>query len=326
MRGNISIQGPNAIVTASKVVTEFDQLARESSNGSEESLRITFPKFDTTTTPENMVEIKPENSVLLQINSHGEPNHSGSTPPAKRKDAVLGLANLILALDALQKNNPELGLKLHGLATPKWGANQIQDNASLILEIPNEELLTYINAAAVAVQDEHGTSFDINRIESAKVNPEPNTSLFVDVRQQYPATGKNSEELLFNRFQEAHKDLNSRNDSISLRITSIGDPVKMNSDMLADIQRICQEKNYPCTVMHSWPGHDLACVFAPNNKKGNRVLFFIPSTGGSHNPNESTTREAIDIGTDVYSSLVASRMDHLEKQYETQKEKQLGIE
>ena len=71
--------------------------------------------------------------------------------------------------------------------------------------------------------------------------------------------------------------------------------------------------------MHSWPGHDLACVLAPNHN-GKRVLFFIPSKGGSHNPAETTSKEAISIGTDVYSSLVSSRMRNFEKQYENQKE------
>ena len=68
--------------------------------------------------------------------------------------------------------------------------------------------------------------------------------------------------------------------------------------------------------MHSWPGHDLACILDPNSTTGKRILFFIPSQGGSHNPKETTTKEAIEIGSDVFSTLTTQRMNKFKEEYE----------
>ena len=321
LRGDISVHGKNSIVTASKIINSFDKLANSSKQDStEENLRVTFPKFDSSPNEENAKTITSQNGSLIKIDARGEHNHSGSTPPAKRKDAVLGLAKLILELDELQKSTSIVDFNFLGLSTPSWGANQIQDNASLIMQVNNPELIRIIEEKSKKVQDTSNITFDINNIESAEIQADSETQLFVDVRQQYPATGKNTREKLYNSLKEIQENIDCGEDSISFRITAMGDPIQTNTELLENIKAICDKKNYPCQLMHSWPGHDLACVLAPTNKTGKRVLFFIPSTGGSHNPEESTTKKDIEIGTDVYSSLVSSRMHNFEKQYENQRE------
>ena len=91
-----------------------------------------------------------------------------------------------------------------------------------------------------------------------------------------------------------HQD-SAKSDSISFKISSIGDPVPTSSELLDNVKEICQEKKYPC---------------------GKKILFFIPSEGGSHNPKEITSKEAILIGTDVYTTLVSQRMNKFKEEYE----------
>lgn len=319
LRGDITVHGKNSIVTSAKIINSFDKLADNSKeNTPEETLRITFPKFNSSSN--NTQTITSQNGSLLKIDSRGEPNHSGSTPPSKRKDSVLGLSRLILELDELKKSASTVDFNFLSLATPNWGANQIQDNASLIMQVNNPELISIIMEKAKKIEATSNVTFDINNIGNAEIPHDNQTELFVDVRQQYPATGKDTREKLYNSLKEIQENTDAGEDSISFRITSIGDPIQTNTELLGNIKAICDKKNYPCQIMHSWAGHDLACVLAPTNKTGKRVLFFIPSTGGSHNPDESTTKKDIEIGTDVYSSLVSSRMHNFQKEYENQQE------
>lgn len=88
-------------------------------------------------------------------------------------------------------------------------------------------------------------------------------------------------------------------------------PVRTSPELLENITKICYEKKYPCKIMQSWAGHDLACILNPDISNGKKVLFFIPSEGGSHNPNETTSKQNIEIGTEVYSDLVSQRISHL---------------
>ena len=88
-------------------------------------------------------------------------------------------------------------------------------------------------------------------------------------------------------------------------------PVKTSPELLENISKICYERKYPCKLMQSWAGHDLACILNPDISNGKKILFFIPSEGGSHNPNESTTKQSINIGTEVYSDLLKERILNL---------------
>lgn len=324
LRGKLHIHGSNHITTSAKIIAELNKFIYDEANvAGTEVYRISVPQFDSNYTSEKIStfsEIKYINSQdedLIEISSHGESNHSGSTPMIKRKDAVLGLAKLILKLDELQTQNPNLKFEFLGTNTKKWGANQIQDNANLVLRIEPPTLLGIIKEFAEDVENDSNNafSFEINNIDSATITNNSSSNLFVDIRQQFPATGNSTKNKLFDLFKHVQETVNFGDSSIDFRITSIDNPIQTSYELLENIKKICYEKKYPCQIMPSWAGHDLACVLAPNSV-GKKVLFFIPSEGGSHNPNEITTKRNIEIGTDVYSTLISQRLTRIKNEYE----------
>lgn len=334
LRGDIQIQGPNHVTTSAKIITELNKfIYDEAESIGSEIYRISVPQFNSNYISEkelleltlkhnenelkNLKKVTSENSDLLEITAHGQSNHSGSTPMHKRKDAVLGLSKLILKLDELQKENPNLKFEFLGTSTKVWGANQIQDNASLVLRIDPPALLGVVKDFAEETEKENidTFSFDVKNINSAILRDSSSSNLFVDVRQQFPATGTSTRDKLFDLFKKVQEKTEFGDSSISFKITSIDNPVQTTSELLENIKQICFEKKYPCQIMHSWAGHDLACVLSPNSV-GKKVLFFIPSEGGSHNPNEVTTKRNIEIGTDVYSTLISQRLTRIKDEYE----------
>lgn len=317
LRGNIYIEGDNSIVTASKIITYLNTLAKDSkSHSQEETLRITIPQFDSNSADSDIQTISANDDSLLSIDVFGKNNHSGATPMDQRQDAVLGLSNLVLRLNELQEQNPNLHFDFVGSSTKKWGANQIQNHSNLVLKVEPPALLGIVREFAEEIQEENNVSFAINSVEQIEVAKNSFSKLFVDVRQQHPATGEETKEELFSTFKRVVHENKLDGNYVSFSITDIGNPIQTTPELLENIKAICDEKNYPCQIMHSWPGHDLACVLPPSNKAGKRILFFIPSQGGSHNPAESTSREAIEIGTDVYSTFVSQRMNKFKDSYE----------
>lgn len=320
LRGTIYVNGKNSIVTSAKIITALNELSMESkSENQEEVLRITVPEFNSIPNKSNL-QVVVGNNDLLKIKAIGANDHSGATPIDKRKDAVLGLSKLILKLENLRKENPNLEISFLGSSTEKWGANQIQDNSDLILRIKPESLYGVINSFAEEITEETNVLFDVSEVEWEIVQNNSFSELFVDVRQQYPMAGDISRDKLYNIFKSIQEENNLETASIYFDISSKNTPVKTSNELLEEVKSICEIKKYPYQIMHSWPGHDLACVLSESNKTGKRILFFIPSEGGSHNPNETTSKEAILIGTDVYSTLVSQRMNKFEKMYERKDE------
>lgn len=321
LRGNINVHGPTSIITASKIVNDFTNFAVNSKNDNpEETIRVTVPKFNSCPQKEdeeegNVKVINSDDDSLIAVDIYGKSNHSGATPMDARKDAVLGLAKLVLKLDELQEQNPNLHFEFLSSSTPKWGANQIQDKASLIMKVDPAMASGIVNSFAEELSEEGIAEFDLSSISYARIKKDLSTDLFVDIRQQYPVKGAQTRDNAFDILKKMQEKHNSGKDSVGFYITSIGNPVKTSTELLENVQAICAEKNYPCQVIHSWPGHDLACILPESNKSGKRILFFIPSQGGSHNPDEKTSKEAINIGTDVYTTLVSQRMNKFKEEY-----------
>lgn len=314
VRGNITVHGQNSIVTSARIVDDLTTFAKESkSKTGEEAVRITVPKFNTLDDKENQ---KPVTGNMFLVSSSGENNHSGATPMGERSDSVLGLSRLVLGLDDLQKQNPDIKIDFLGTVTPKWGANQIQDRTYLIIKVEPETYNPIVKAFSEDLGEENNVHFDMLPITKTVVPADLTSELFVDIRQQYPVTPETTKSKVFDIFQNIQNKHSNDANSISFRVTSEGEPVKTSSELLGNVKDICDKKNYPCQIMHSWPGHDLACILDPDNKSGKRILFFIPSQGGSHNPKETTTREAIEIGSDVFNTLTSQRMNKFKEEYE----------
>lgn len=313
VRGNITVHGPNSIVTSARIINDLTTLAKESkSNTGEEAVRITIPKFNTLDNKENQM---PVTGNMFLVSATGENNHSGATPMDARRDSVLGLSKLILGLDDFQKQNPEAKIEFLGTVTPKWGANQIQNQTYLIIRVEPETYNPIVKAYSEDLGQKNNVNFDMFPLSKTVVPKDLTSELFVDIRQQYPVTPEATKSKVFDIFKNIQDNYSDDADSITFRITSEGKPIKTSSELLENVKDICDEKKYPCQIMHSWPGHDLACILDPDNTTGKRILFFIPSQGGSHNPNETTTREAIEIGSDVFTTLAFQRMNKFKEEY-----------
>lgn len=314
IRGNITIHGQNSIVTSARIIDELTKLAKQSkSKTDEEAIRITIPKFNTLDSNENQ---KAVTGNMFLISATGENNHSGATPMNARRDSVLGLSKLVLGLDDFQKGHPEAKIDFLGTVTPKWGANQIQDKTYLIIKVEPETYNPIVQAYAEDFGEQNNISFEMLPLSKTVVPEELTSELFVDIRQQYPVTPEATKSRVFDILKDIQEKHSSSTDNIYFKVTSEGEPIKTSSELLENVKEICEEKDYPCQIMHSWPGHDLACILDPNSTTGKRILFFIPSQGGSHNPKETTTREAIEIGSDVFTTLTSQRMNKFKEEYE----------
>lgn len=314
VRGNITIHGQNSIVTSARIIDDLTTLAKESkSKTGEEAIRITVPKFNTLDDEENQ---KPVTGNMFLVSATGESNHSGATPMDARRDSVLGLSKLVLGLNDFQNQHPEAKIDFLGTVTPKWGANQIQDRTYLIIKVEPEAYNPIVKAYSEDLGEESNVHFDMLPITKTVVPKDLTSELFVDIRQQYPVTPETTKARVFDIFKNIQDKHSSDADSISFRVTSEGEPIKTSSELLENVKDICNEKNYSCQIMHSWPGHDLACILDPDCTTGKRILFFIPSEGGSHNPKETTTRKAIEIGSDVFTTLASQRMNKFKEEYE----------
>ena len=136
------------------------------------------------------------------------------------------------------------------------------------------------------------------------------SKLFVDIRQQVPATAENTINKIYGlikKIQEENPN-KSNNEGIRFKIRDKGNPVQTTPELVKELEAICNENDIPCIIMNSCAGHDIACNLSEENKSAKRILFFIPSTGGSHNKNENTTREAIEMGSKLYSIFISKNI------------------
>lgn len=122
LRGTLNIYGKDHLVTASRIIKQLNEFALdESENSGSELYRITVPKFESELNKNGYIMLKGDNFITITAN--GKSNHSGATPMNARQDSVLGLASLILKLNNLQKENPNLVFEYIATATPTWGPN-----------------------------------------------------------------------------------------------------------------------------------------------------------------------------------------------------------
>ncbi|MDE5830157.1 MAG: M20/M25/M40 family metallo-hydrolase [Clostridia bacterium] len=85
---------------------------------------------------------------------------------------------------------------------------------------------------------------------------------------------------------------------INTEIISSGTPVTTSSSLNSGIASICERLNVKHLFMPSYPGQDTGYIPAKN-----KTMIFIPSTGGSHNPAESTKPKYIETATKIYTDF-----------------------
>ena len=221
IRGTIHIDGESSVVTSAKVVCNLNDMSLSSKLNDQEFLRVSVPKFDSKPEGDNSQLVISDNSNLLQITAIGESNHSGSTPMTERKDAVLGLSKLILKLDELQKQNPNVQFEFLGTATNVWGPNQIQDNVDLVVRINSSTYTPLVIDLVQNTEKQEHIAFNTLEIPCAEIQKMPSADLFVDIRQQYPAKASHTCDLVFDRFKKIQEEYSSGTDSIFFKISSL---------------------------------------------------------------------------------------------------------
>ncbi|MFO1445394.1 M20 family metallo-hydrolase [Bacillus sp. Bva_UNVM-123] len=88
---------------------------------------------------------------------------------------------------------------------------------------------------------------------------------------------------------------------IDTKIISMEEPVLLSTELMEEIQTICERKALPYEVMHSGAGHDAMNM----TKLGPVALIFVPSVDGlSHHPEEYTDLDDIILGIDVLEEAV----------------------
>lgn len=85
---------------------------------------------------------------------------------------------------------------------------------------------------------------------------------------------------------------------IGYTVISKGTPTIMSSELNSKIEEICKRKRINYMFMPSGAGQDSGYIPAKQ-----KTMVFIPSTGGSHDPAEDTTPEAITSATNVFTDL-----------------------
>lgn len=122
--------------------------------------------------------------------------------------------------------------------------------------------------------------------------------LFMDMRQQTPLTAKKSIDTVYEKLKKVAEKTKV---NFEFRVGTEENPTKTDERINKKIQEICEENDIKSVVMPSWAGHDTAHL-------KNSALLFIPSTGGSHNKDENTTKQDIETGISVYSKYLEERV------------------
>lgn len=111
--------------------------------------------------------------------------------------------------------------------------------------------------------------------------------------------GTNTPEQVLTDFEKIVKKAEEKTRTkITTTIVSKGTPIITDSELNTDIAKICNKRNINYLEMPSYAGQDTGYV--PARQK---TMLFIPSTGGSHNPDEDTKKKFIKPATNVLTDL-----------------------
>ncbi len=289
------------IQTASKFICDLTKSAKEPENS--QKYRVTFPEFSI---KNNYSQKDLQGKKIVTFRAIGERNHSGATPMDKRKDAVYGAAKFIHLLS----DNPDV--QFLETCTTKCGSNQINDCCDITFAINPEASKQSISQFFSAQKDASklgNVQFE-KTITPIKEDNQSNPGLFLDVRQQLGLTPELSSEMIF----ETAKDIVHRtNCNIYMNITAKGKPYQTNSDLVKSAAQICEAKKIKYKILKSWAGHDLATL--TKNPNARTLLIFCDNSGGSHNPDETTTVESIETLALVVSELAQEELDRANRLY-----------
>lgn len=111
--------------------------------------------------------------------------------------------------------------------------------------------------------------------------------------------GENTPENVLHLFEKIKKSAERKTRTkISSTVVSQGTPVITSSSLNSGLALSCDKNKIPYIEMPSYAGQDTGYIPAKE-----KTMIFIPSTGGSHNPDESTKRRFIETATKVFSDF-----------------------
>ena len=285
------------IKTAANFICDLTQSAKQPENL--QKYRATVPNFSIKN------EINPEDlqdKQIITLRAKGKANHSGSTPMDKRKDAVYGAAKLIQLLSDIPN------MQFLETYTPSYNNNGITNCCDLQFAVnknlPYSKIMQLLNRA------QNNTKVNFERIPAIqKVNEKgkslnKKTGLFIDVRQQIGMEPSLTSDMIWNCIKDI---IHTTGTNCRMSITSKGSPYATNADLINLAKQLCMENKIDYEVLKSWAGHDLATL--TSNELVRTILLFCASTGGSHNPNDTTTLENINALINIESKLAQNEME-----------------
>ena len=111
--------------------------------------------------------------------------------------------------------------------------------------------------------------------------------------------GENTSENALDEFKRIKEKAEKKfKTEVTEETISKGLPAITSKKLNSKIADICEKLNINYHIMASYPGQDTGYI--PARKK---TMIFIPSTEGSHNPKESTTRASIEDATQIFINL-----------------------
>lgn len=125
----------------------------------------------------------------------------------------------------------------------------------------------------------------------------------IDVRFHHPFKANEIAKYIEKAVLEVEHQTRVKIDTMKL---SAGEAFITDDALSSKLHTISQTLGFRTTMMKSGAGHDVA--YFPARKKG---LIFIPSTGGSHNPQEHTTQQDIMNGAQVLEHTILQNDLHI---------------
>lgn len=111
--------------------------------------------------------------------------------------------------------------------------------------------------------------------------------------------GENNPDKVLKIFQAIQEKAEKKTKTkIATTVVSKGSPVITSKALNTKIANACSKEDINFIEMPSYAGQDTGYIPAKE-----KTMIFIPSTGGSHNPKESTKKKFIETATKVFVSL-----------------------
>lgn len=111
--------------------------------------------------------------------------------------------------------------------------------------------------------------------------------------------GENTPDKVLSDFQAIQEKVEEKTKTkITTTVVSKGAPIITSKTLNTEIANVCNKEHINFIEMPSYAGQDTGYIPAKE-----KTMIFIPSTGGSHNPKESTKKKFIETATRVFTNL-----------------------